>query len=155
MPSASVCPICSAPPYGCDHDGLRWSYIAGEFEECLLVPDAMRLAQAVDALLLDCWARQREPSDPQLVDSYREGLALIGEDFTADDALFGVSCNGTDYARGFIEELPGVVMEEEFDSAFGGALEATTQVFWVRDLDAVRDAIEDRVRALEIEMARE
>ncbi|MGE3594163.1 MAG: hypothetical protein AB7N70_01340 [Dehalococcoidia bacterium] len=49
MPSVSVCPICSAPPYGCDDDGLRWSLVAGEYEECPLAYDAILLGNAVDA----------------------------------------------------------------------------------------------------------
>ncbi|MGE0759192.1 MAG: hypothetical protein AB7O38_19400 [Pirellulaceae bacterium] len=149
------CPICSAPSFGCDHEGLRWSLVAGEYEESPLAHDAVLLGQAVEALLKDCWVRRRPPCDRLLIPSYEEGLALIDDEFTADEALSEVSFDGDGYALDFVERLPGVIVQFEGDGDWQGNGGDSTQVFWTKDLDAVRDAVADRIRAFEVEMARD
>ena len=111
-----LCPICSAESFQCDHEGLRWSLYAGEYEESPLAHDAVLLGRAVEALLKDCWARGRPPSDPWLLPGYQEGLELIGDDLSADDALFEISLDGTGYALEFFEHLPEVIAEDECES---------------------------------------
>ncbi|MGE3594164.1 MAG: hypothetical protein AB7N70_01345 [Dehalococcoidia bacterium] len=60
--------------------------------------------------------------------------------------------SGTGYALEFVEQLPGVRVDDESEPR---DLVATTRVYWMKDLDSVRDAVADRIRALEIEQARE
>ena len=48
-----------------------------------------------------------------------------------------------------------VASKDELDPGAGGNRQESARVFWVRDVDAVRDAVSDRIRALEIERERE
>lgn len=50
-----LCPLCSAEPYRCEHAVLRWSHLAGEYEESGLEKLALAFEQTVRDRLLDAW----------------------------------------------------------------------------------------------------
>jgi hypothetical protein len=142
------CPICSSGIGQCDHELVRWSYVASEFEPCAFLVEVKALSEAVRTVLRGYVNRFQLPESPELWE-----LCLTscrGIEF-AESGEWDLSCvDVTTYALDAIRKMPGVVLVEE---AHLGSPE--TYVLWSADPNAVRQCICALACKLEIDASRE
>ena len=146
--NSDTCPICSAAMYGCDHEILRWSLYASEFEESPLDADAIALARAIAMLVRHCGAVRR-----RLPDFLPIGEIDLSEHAEQDDTIDDLEWNastGVVPALTMIGKIPGVRVT---DDASRSGQPATS--YWAADARPVRMQILDWIRACEIDLARE
>lgn len=143
-PDSPLCPLCSAAPFCCDHGVLRWSHLGFDYEESGLERMARAFEETVNDRLVVAWERAVPPEDPVLRQAYEEGIQELGEEWDPEDALYEVSDLLHEYVTETLRTLPGVVVEDD----------GTTMIFYSVDRDRVWNALDDRIRALEIEMDR-
>lgn len=134
-----LCPICSAGLAGCSHEILRWSSYASEYEEASLLKHALRLEKAVEARLAAAWERRVPPADPELLLMYEEGLEYFVDE--GDSAICPTS-----YVLDVVAGVPGVITGDEGPE---------TLVFFTENPASVVTAIDDLIRKLELEVAKE
>lgn len=139
-----LCPICSAGLAGCSHEILRWSSYASEYEEASLLKDALRLEKAVEARLAAAWERRVPPADPDLLLMYEEGLEYFADEGD-HETRFSPICP-TSYVLDVVAGVPGVITSDEGPE---------TLVLFTENSASVVTAIDDLIRKLELEVAKE
>ena len=149
MNDIDLCPICSAGIAECDHEIVRWSLYALEFEPSALLTEVLTLNDALIKLL--CHSSSLDPivKSRELERLYKLGVAegwLDPDDDTEHRALPEA---GVDAVLNAIGELPGVL-----DRIEGLPPKQQTRVLWASDAQTVRDRILGWVRELEIEVGR-
>lgn len=85
------------------------------------------------------------PQDPVLRQAYEAGVVTLGEEWEPDDVLSEVHSVPHEYVLETIQTLPGIVVEDD----------GATMIFYSADRDRVWNALDDQIRALEIEMDRD
>lgn len=146
MTVESLCPICSAGLAGCSHEILRWSYYACEYEDASLLKYALRLEKAVDARLDAAWERRVPPADPELLSMYQDALENLGDEGDRETRYSEIGGGATWYVLDVVRGVPGVITSED---------EQETLVFFTENPASVVMAIEDLIRKLELEVAKE
>jgi len=146
-----LCPLCAAGIAECDHEILRWSLVACEYEPCALADDAIAMQTVLEEVLRRAWRERRRPVWAGLHDLYAAGLEML--------ELNGEPCDEfDDLDPGFVESvieaiagMSGVSSSTEGDSYN----EPDTIVLWATDVVAVREAIRSYRGQLEVELARD
>jgi hypothetical protein len=144
-----LCPICSAGIAECEHEIVRWSLYASEFEPSALLDDVLTLNDVLFKFLEHCRRMGRVPTSPEIKGLYNLSVAegwIDSDDEIEDRALPKA---GVDAVLGVIGELPGVD-----DLIEGVPSQQQTRVLWARDAQAVRERIQQWVREMEIEVDR-
>ena len=145
MLEAPLCPICSAAPFQCDHEVLRWWYSGSEYEDSFLEAAVREFSRVVEERLQLAWRRKETPTSPLLKGAYEVGLEFSGEDYEPWELLAEAGEQIQEYVLATLRVLPGVVEQEDGE----------TLVFYSTDRNRVRNELADRTRVLEIEMAKE
>jgi hypothetical protein len=149
MNDVDLCPICSAGIAECDHEIVRWSLYALEFEPSALLTEVLTLNDALIKLLCHSSSLDSIVKSRELERLYKLGVAegwLDPDDDTEHRALPEA---GVDAVLDAIGELPGVL-----DRIEGLPPKQPTRVLWASDARTVRDRILGWVRELEIEVGR-
>jgi hypothetical protein len=144
-----ICPICSAGVAECEHEIVRWSLYAAEFEPSALLSDVLTLNEALIRFLRHCRRMGRVPTSRELKQLYNLGVVegwIDSEDVIEDSALPDAGVNAV---LGVIGALPGV-----HDLSEGVPPQQQTRVLWARDASAIRERIQEWVREMEIEVDR-
>lgn len=149
MNEIAICPICSAGVAECEHEIVRWSLYAAEFEPSALLSDVVALNDALIRFLRHCRRMGRVTTSRELKQLCNLGVAegwIDSDDVIEDSALPDAGVNAV---LGVIGELPGV-----HDLIEGVPPQQQTRVLWARDAPAVRERIQQWVREMEIELDR-
>lgn len=141
--SEDLCPICSGTPGECDHELVRWSTYAMEWEECSLLKDAKDLAWAIHVHLRRCALAGVGPDLPQLKQLYRGCFAQLQENDEADSQR--PLTEVIEFALDSIAAIPGVLA--------GIVGVQPCRVLWAKHPERVQDEIRRVTRTYEIKAA--
>ena len=147
MMPESRCFICSANIAGCDHEILRWSALAGEFEDSALRRGIRSLERRIGLIIVAALKRGNPPTNPDLLGLSRIALEVTGE---GDNEDLQANIDGAvrSYVLQVLENLSGVSTSREWNG-LDDLNEEPTLVFWAEEPERVEQALEDRVRELE------
>lgn len=148
MTTLDLCPLCSAGIGGCEHEIVRWSYVAGELEPCVLKHDVETFADALYKSLRQQWVRGEVPKSHEL----RRLCEACASSFADEpnEAEGRSQSDIVDYVFAIVAKVPGVAYVDE-----GPTGRPETRVLWARDPDAIRENLRALVRKLEVEFSRQ
>jgi len=136
----AVCPICSARIAACDHEIVRWSLYATEWEDCALLGDMHALVAAVEEAVLGQQARGRLEGTSVLSARCAQ---LLGEAMNLTEVVSGHASVDVEVILSAVSALPGVVEESN-----GGEHNQDARVLWARDPEGVRESVRGWVHEL-------
>jgi hypothetical protein len=141
-----LCPICSAGIAGCDHEIVRWSLYASEFEPSALLMDVLTLNEALIRLL-----RHGRPGpiveSTEIAQLYKLGMAECWLDPDDEAEHRSLPETGVYAVLDAIGRLPGV-----HSQTIGLPPRQQTLVLWATVPQTVRARLRGWIRELELEV---
>jgi hypothetical protein len=147
----SLCPICGAGSFDCNHGIVRWFPPECAYESCTLLKETKAYEAAVRMTLRKAWRARTPPADRALKVLYFEGRELRKGADHRHAAWSEISPGIGAFVVEAIERLPGVIATSESN----GPRSSETLALWAQDVEGVRKVIRDWVCAMEVELSRD